>query len=220
MIDLYTAPTPNGYKIGDTINVRTNPVYEAKEFTSAIEIQDIRSSKRAMTIEKHFDISVQLTAKEKRLDFESFSEQVIKPAAYAIAEKCDIYVGTKILDAAGLYVSDTLFASAADMALAKQAATLQQLSPTGRFCLVDDNVEAALLGATFFNTHSNRGESGERVFNEGSMGRAMGMSFFSSVNFPTPTSGFAAGNGRINDRVACPTGTGPDLMTPQLLVLV
>lgn len=184
---------PNGYSVGSTVDIKSNPVYEAKEFTSAIELQDVRSSKRQMTIEKHFDVSVAMTAKEKRLDLASFSEEIIMPAAYSLAEKSDIYVAGKILEGAGLYASDTLFATAADMALAKKDATFQQLSVTGRFALVNDDLEAALLGADYFNTYNNRGTTGERVFNEGSMGRAMGMEFFSSINYPTTA--FTAGDG-------------------------
>lgn len=186
---------PNGYTVGSTVDIKNLPVYEAKEFSSAIEIQDIRSSKRSMTIEKHFDVSVQMTAKEKRMDMASFAEEVIRPAAYALAEKVDIYVGTKILLAAGNYASDTLFASAGDMALSRKEANYQQLNPAGRFCLVNDDLEASLLGATFFNTYDNRGTSGERVFNEANMGRAMGMNFFGSLNFPTTvhTAGGGAG---------------------------
>lgn len=176
---------PNGYQVGTSVDIRTNPVYQANEFSSSITVQDIRSSKRTLTIEKHFDVSVQLTAQEKRLNFEGFSEQVIMPAVSVIAEQCDIYVGTKILEAQGGYASDALFNDAADMALAKQAATLQQLDPTSRFCLMDDTTEAALLGKTYFNSYNNRGGTGELVFNEGNLGRAMGMWFFSSVNFPT-----------------------------------
>lgn len=175
---------PNGYAVGSIIDIVNNPVFEAKEFVSAIEIQDIRSSKRNLEIEKHFDISVQLTAKEKRLDMANFSEQIIRPALYEIAEKCDRYLATKILQGAGLYVSSSVFGSAADMAQAKKAATFQQLSSTGRFTLMDDTLEAFLLGQTFFNTHNQRGTTGERVFNEGSLGRAMGMEHYSSLNFP------------------------------------
>lgn len=184
---------PNGYATGSSVDIRTNPVYAANEFTTDIVIQDIRSSTRKMSIEKHFDVSVSMTAKEKRMDFEDFSSQVIKPAAYSIAEAVENYVGTKILNAAGLYVSSTLFATAADMALAKQAATLQQLSPTGRFALLNDTLEAQLLGATFFNTYNNRGEEGSQVFTKGSMGHAMGMDFFSSLHLPTLA--FTSGTG-------------------------
>lgn len=186
---------PNGYSVGSSVDIRTNPVYEAKEFATDIEIQDIRSAKRSMQIEKHFDVSVEMTAREKRLDFENFSEQVIMPAAYALAERSDRYVGTKILEAAGLYTSSEIYADASDMALAKKAATFQQLSPTGRFNILSDTLEARLLGKQYFNTYNNRGESGERVFNEAAMGRAMGMNFFSSLNFPESehTAGGGAG---------------------------
>ena len=143
---------PNGYAVGDTVRIKTRPDYTAKTFTSAIVVQDIRESKRSMQIEKHFDISVEVTAKDKVLSLESFTEQVIKPAAYRLAEAVDQYVGTKILQASGLYTSTDLFGTAADMASARRAATLQQLNPDSRYCLVDLATEAKLLGASYFNT--------------------------------------------------------------------
>jgi len=138
-----------------------------------------------MVIEKHFDVSVEITAKEKALDLESFTEQVIRPAVIRLAEKADRYVGTKILEGAGTYASTDLFASSADMALARNAALLQQLDPTGRFCLVNDALEAKLLGASFFTTYNNRGQVGANVFTSADMGHAMGMDFKSSLNLPT-----------------------------------
>lgn len=187
--------TPDGYAVGDSVRIKTRPDFEAKEFAGSTITQEIRESKRQMTIEKHFDVTVQMTAKEKALSLESLVEQVINPAVARIAEKCDIYVGTKILEGAGLYASDDLFASSADMALARKAANYQQLDPGSRFCLVNDTLEAKLLGASYFNTHNNRGETGSKVFSSGSMGPAMGMQFHASLNFPESTisSGDGAG---------------------------
>ncbi len=178
---------PNGYAVGDSVRIKTRPDYEARDFVAdgnAIVIQNIRESKRNLTIEKWFDVSVKITAREKTLDLESFSDQVIRPAVYRLAEKCDVHVGTKILEAAGEYPSDDLFATAADMALARKAATLQQLELGSRLCLVNLDLEAKLLGASYFTTYNNRGPSGETVFNSAQMGFAMGMSFMSSINFP------------------------------------
>lgn len=178
---------PNGYAVGDTVRIKTRPEYKVDEFTSSITTQDIRESTRNMAIEKHYDVSVEISAREKVLDMDSFSEQVIMPAAYSLAEECDRYVGTKILGARGEYTSDTLFTSAADMAQARKAATLQQLDPSSRMCLVDLDLEATLLGATYFSTWNNRGPSGQTVFDSAQMGNAMGMAFMSSINFPTYT---------------------------------
>lgn len=176
---------PNGYAVGDTVNFKTRPAYEAKEFSGTIDIQAVRESKRPMTIEKHFDISIELTAKELALEFEGFVEQVIRPAAYTLAEKVDLYVGTKISEAAGLSVATTILSDAAGMANARKDANYQQLQPGGRFSIVDDTLEARLLGATYFNTASVRGDDAETTFREASMGRAMGFDWLSSLQFPT-----------------------------------
>jgi hypothetical protein len=176
--------TSNGYSVGDTVNFKTRPAYEAKEFSTTIETQDVRESKRPMVIEKHFDVSVELTAKELAMDFESFTAQVIQPASYALAEKVDRYVGTKILQGAGLSVATSILSDAAGMANARKDANYQQLQPGMRFGLVSDTLEARLLGATYFNTASVRGTDAEMTFREASMGRSMGFDWLSSLNMP------------------------------------
>jgi len=177
---------PNGYAIGETVKIKTRPEYAVNEFSGSIVKQPVRESTRSMTIEKHLDVSVGVTSREKAMSMDDFSSQVIQPAIYSLAEKCDEYVGTKLLLAAGLYASDAVFATQADMAQARKAATLQQLD-ADRICLVDLDLEATLLSATYFSTYAQRGESGAAVLNQGAMGRAMGMNFFSSLNFPEDT---------------------------------
>ena len=174
---------PNGYAIGDTVKIKTRAEYEVKEFSTVTEPQGIRQSTRPMSIEKWFDVSVELTAREKALDLDSFSEDVIQPALYELAEKIDLYTGTKILEAAGLYASDDVFGTQDDMAQARAAANLQQLNPN-RLCLVDNTLEAKLLGKSFFSTYDQRGQAGADAFNRGMMGNAMGMDFYASMQFP------------------------------------
>lgn len=173
----------NGWKKGDTVSFRTHGDYVANDFSSTIDIQDIRTSSRAMQIEKHLDVSVEVTSREEVLDLDSFSDQVIMPAAYRLAEAVDLYVGGKILDGAGLFTSASLFQSAADIANARKAATLQQLS-TNRWCLVDLTLEATLLGQTWFNQAQTRGGPGITTLQSGEMGRVMGMDFYSAITFP------------------------------------
>lgn len=204
-------------QIGDTYRIRTNPDYEAKEFTGSGPIvkQPIKDSTRPFTIEKIFDVSVAVTAKEKALDLDSFSEQVIMPAAYRLAEKCDQYVGTKILEAAGNYASDDLFATPGDVALARKAATLQQLQPGGRFCLVDLDLEAELLGTDYFYQANIRGEgANQAALREGFMARTLGMDFFASINFPTAqhTAGDGVSTG-INNGGGANNGVGEKVLT-------
>lgn len=183
----------NGWKVGDTVSFRTHGEYVVDEFSTSITPQDVSTSTRPMQIEKHYDVSVEVTAREQVLDLDSFSEQVIRPAMYKLAETADTYLGTKILEAQGLYASDTLFADAADIAQARKTAILQQLS-MNRFCLVDLDVEAALLGQTWFNQSQTRGADGEKTLREADMGRVMGMEWYTSIAFPTNAVAFQAGD--------------------------
>lgn len=200
----------NGWKKGDTVSFRTHGDYAAEDFSGTINIQDIQTSSRAMTIEKHLDVSVEVTSREEVLNLDSFSDQVIKPAAYRLAEMTENYVAGKILQGAGLYSSSALFANAADIAQARKAATLQQLA-TSRFCLVDLETEANLLGQEWFNQSQTRGMAGEQTLRTGQMGTVMGMDWFSAITFPesshtagtgtTTTDNATAGTNKIGLRV-------------------
>lgn len=185
---------PNGWKVGETVSFRTHGEYAVTEFAGSITPQAISTSTRPLTIERHFDISVEVTSREATLDLDSFSEQVIQPAMYSLAESADTYLGTKILQAAGLYVSDDLFANPADIAQARKSAILQQLA-MNRFCLLDLDLEAKLLGQDWFNRADSRGSAGEQTMRTADMGYAMGMGWFSSIAFPTNLTAFTAGNG-------------------------
>lgn len=184
----------NGWKVGDTVPFRTHGEYAATEFTGTVAPQAIQTSTRALTIEKFFDISVEVTAREESMDLDTLSEQVIKPSMYSLGEACDAYLGSKILQAQGLYVSSTLFESAADIALARKAAILQQLS-MNRFCLVDLDLEAGILGQTWFNQSQTRGDAGVTTLQSAQMGHTMGMDFNSSISYPTNSVAHACGAG-------------------------
>lgn len=178
---------PNGYSVGDTINFKIDPVYEAKEFDPSIgvESQPIRSSNRSLTIEKHLDVTTDVSARDKALNFEGFAAEVIRPAAYALAEKVDKYMAEKILQGQGLYVSDDLFGAVSgsggkDLAQARKVALLQQLG-MNKFCLINPELEATLLGQDWFTGAANRGD--DRILRTGEMGHTMGMDFFSTVNW-------------------------------------
>jgi hypothetical protein len=182
----------NGWKVGDSVSYRTHGEYSVDEFTSTISTQAISSSVRSLSIEKHYDISVVVTAREATMNLDSFSEQVLRPATYKLAEKVDTYLGEKLLQAAGLYVSSGLYETATDIALARKAAILQQLS-LNRYSLVDIDLEAILLGQTWFNQSQTRGGDGETTLRNAVMGRVMGMDWFSSIAFPTNSTAHTCG---------------------------
>ena len=189
-----------GMKIGDTYRIKTLPEGVATEFTSTITVQDIRESVRPLTIEKHFDYSVGLSARDMALEFEDFSAQVLKPAAYKLAEKVEGYVGTKILNSAGQYNSGSLFATVADLALARKEANYQQLNRAGRFVICNNDFEAALLGLDYFNRADTRGDQyNQQALAEGFMARTMGFDFYASLHMPTQSMTHGDGTATTNN---------------------
>ena len=222
---------PNGYAKGDTIGIKVRPDYHADEFTGTVTPQDIRESRHNLTIEKHFDITVELTAKEKALSFESFVEQVVNPASYRLAEKVDAYLGQKLTAGAhGLYTSASPLGTKADMAQARKAATIQQLGQN-RLCLMGLDLEATMLGNDYISKFNDRGAMGSLAFQEASLGRAMGMEFAPSINFDETahTNGTAGGiitnsgggaNNLVGDTaLVVDGGTGVDIKAGDRLII-
>ena len=79
-------------KKGDVVQIKKPAVYSAKEFTSQINVQDVKENSVLVTLDKIADVSVELTAKEMALNLEDFTRQVVAPAAVAIAEKINLRI--------------------------------------------------------------------------------------------------------------------------------
>ena len=66
--------------VGDTITVRKPATFVAKEFTSAIEIQEATETGVPIKMGHHLDVSFSVTSKEMSLDIKDFSKQFLVPA--------------------------------------------------------------------------------------------------------------------------------------------
>lgn len=75
--------------VGDTITVRKPASFVANNFTGSIIRQDATEGSVPVTIDRHRDVSFDVTSKEMTLDIQSFSEQLISPAMRAIAQAVD-----------------------------------------------------------------------------------------------------------------------------------
>lgn len=174
-----------GWAVGDTVSVKTPTEFEVNDFTSTIVKQDIKDSKTEFKIERHLDISSGVTSKQRKLNLSDMSREVIQPAMAAFAQEIDEHLATKMLEGRGLYSSDTLFATAADVAQSRKVANAQKVSKQNRIAFLDSTLEANLLGQEWFNQSQTRGGDGEMALRNGEMGRVMGMNFFASENMPS-----------------------------------
>lgn len=101
-------------RVGNTVNIRVPASYVAKNFVSAIDVQSTTESYVPVKMDRHADVSVEITSKEQTLDLNSLSEQIIKPAMIAIAQKIDEDIANAAVGFAGSIASAT--ASPTDLA--------------------------------------------------------------------------------------------------------
>lgn len=76
-------------QVGDTITVRKPAKFTAKNFTGTISRQDATEGSVAVKIDRHRDVSFDVTSKEMTLDIRDFSAQLLSPAMRAIAQAVD-----------------------------------------------------------------------------------------------------------------------------------
>lgn len=205
-----------GFAVGQSVNIKTRPAYEAKSFSGTTEPQDIRESSRSLVIEEYFDVTVPVTDREMSLDIDGLSEQVIEPAAIALAQKIDTYLLSKLWSGSrGLYASASPLSSAAEIAQARKTANEMQIPQANRIGLVNSSLEATMLGTDVFHRFDTRGEPSVTALQEATMGRLMGVNWVSSLNFTdsnyapgaaTATTDNGAG-GNTNNRIGSTTLT-------------
>lgn len=75
--------------VGDTVTVRKPVKFTAKNFTGAIIRQVATEGSVTVKIDRHRDVSFEVTSKEMTLDIRDFSSQLLSPAMRAIAQAVD-----------------------------------------------------------------------------------------------------------------------------------
>lgn len=173
--------------VGDTITVRKPAKFEAKEFSSAIEIQNATETGVEVKMDKHLDVSFAVGPKELTLDIADFSQQFLVPAMQAFADKVDGYLialadaittNKATMGGANATVNDIVDTRAF---LTKNAAPL-----TDRRFVYNSTIEADLLKTELFINASAVGDTGTAL-REASLGRKFGMDFYVDQNMDKAT---------------------------------
>lgn len=173
--------------VGDTITIRKPAKFEAKEFTSQIEVQDASESSMEVKMDKHLDVSFAVTAKDMAMNIQDFSEQLLVPAMQAFNDKIDKYI-VALVDAIttnkvtmggdAVTVEDIVDARAF---LTKNASPL-----TERRFVYGSQTEADLLKTDLFISAEKVGDTGTAL-REASLGRKFGMDFYVDQNMDAGT---------------------------------
>ena len=194
-----------GAKVGDTIRIRRPAFFGVDEFdrtggniNNTVTIQDAVENSVNLVIEKHFDVSFEVSSKELAFAVDDFNERLLKPAMSALAQKIDQYALTKVANLGGLFGVATTYA--APSALTHVASIVEKMNNqnipmTNRKFLVSPAMQTALYGITEFVRADIRGAATSPV-EEASLGRFMGLDTVMSQNLPKhSTLGTAATTG-------------------------
>ena len=182
-----------GSRVGDTITIRKPAAFTVNEFTSSITKQDITETSVSMQLEKHFDVSTEVTSRQMTLDLDGFSERVIEPAMVALAEQIDGYISDQYDEVHNTVgTAGTPPASLANLAAIDQILNEQKVPMSGRVGFMNPAAKAAMMGIEAVVTAEKRGDGGTAL-REASMGRVMGLDFYGVQGVKSHTAGSQGG---------------------------
>ena len=195
-----------GAKVGDTIRVRRPAFFGVDEFgrtsssqSTTIKIQDAVENSVNLQIEKHFDVSFEVSSKELTLAVDDFNERLLKPAMSALAQKIDEYALSKIADLGGLQGPSTTYAAPAtlpEVAAIVEKMNNQMIPMENRKLLVSPSMQSALYAIDAFVRADIRGGAFTSPVQEASLGRFMGLDTMMSQMLPKHSAmGSAASTG-------------------------
>lgn len=168
--------------VGDTITVRKPASFEAKEYNGSIVTQDATEGGVTVTLDKLLDVSFKVTSKEMTLDIADFSEQLLKPAMQAFADKIDSY----LLGLAASVTQSVSYDPTTDnirnvVVDARKYLTDAAAPLTDRRFVYGADIEADLLKTDLFLTADKVGDEGTAL-REASLGRKLGLDFYVDQN--------------------------------------
>lgn len=168
--------------VGDTITVRKPATFTAQEYNNSITVQDATESGVSVTMDKLLDVSFAVTSKQMTLDIKDFSEQLLKPAMQAFADKVDSY----LLGLASGITNQVTYTPATDnirnkVVDARKYLTAAAAPLTDRNFVYGSDVEADLLKTDLFLTADKVGDEGTAL-REASLGRKLGLDFYVDQN--------------------------------------
>jgi hypothetical protein len=167
--------------VGDTITIRKPASFEAKEYNGSITVQDATEGSTTIKMDKLLDVSFAVTSKQMTLDIADFSEQLLKPAMQAFADKIDGYLlglSANVTNAVTYGTGDSIKEKLID---ARKFLTDAAAPMTERRFVYDGGIEADLLKTDMFVTADKVGDEGTAL-REASLGRKFGLDFYVDQN--------------------------------------
>jgi len=189
-----------GAKVGDTIRVRRPAFFGVDTFSrnsgspnTEVIIQDAFENSVNLVIEKHFDVSFEVSSKELALAVDDFNERLLQPAMSALSQKIDQYALTKIANLGGVYTGNAYAApnTLTTIAGIVEKMNKQNIPMSNRKLLVSPAMQTALYNIEAFTRADFRGGGYVSPVQEATLGKFMGMDVMMSQVLPQHSAGTA-----------------------------
>jgi len=143
-------------------------------------------------LDKHFDMSFELTTKQLTLELNDFSEQVIRPAMVDFAEHIDQYLYGKYVEVNNVEGDGTVNTIQDVIGLDRKLME-QKVPMGGRVAVVGPVTKSRLLGLEQFHRADIRGAAAIPALTEASMGRVLGFDWYGAQAVKYHTAGVPGG---------------------------
>jgi len=187
--------------VGATVIIRKPTTFSSTAVSDTINLGTAVESSVAVVLDKHLDVTWEVSTQELSLDVVNFSEQFIQPAMRAHAQTIDAYCANLISDiAAHKAVSATPVVG--DITGLRAVMNVKKAPLRDRRLVLHPDTEASYLGLDAF-LHADKKGDGGRAVREAELGRVLGFDCYMDQNIITHTQGGYTGGGTAT--VVCAT---------------
>jgi len=186
--------------VGATVLVRKPTSFTATAFSSTVGYSTITESSVAVVLDKHWDVSFQVTSQELSLDIVNFSEQLIQPAMRAVAQAVDDDICSRAATGIAGYYPVTSTPAVSDISGVEAVMDVLKVPPGDRRLVLHPVTKSAYMVLDPF-LHANKRADGGKALRTAEIGRVLGMDTYMDQNIPSQTR-------RVFDADAAVAGTG------------
>jgi hypothetical protein len=191
----------SGYKKGSTVTIKIPPtgvVYDGATFAGGGAAPDFTEGSVSLTLNTQKHVPLTFGASEKLLNITDFKERILMPQMLTLSASIEAAAIQQAVQGTSNIVgtAGTTPTQMRTFSLARQKLQ-RNLAPTSpRYNMYTDEVNVELIDTSkaLFNPVSEV----EKMFYEGSLGKAQGAAWFECVNMPTLTAGTRAGAVTVN----------------------
>jgi hypothetical protein len=174
-------------KVGATVTVRKPATFTATAFSTTVAAHNITESSVQVVLDKHYDITAEITSQQLSLDIADFSQQVLQPMMREHAQKVDANILSTVYSSIAGHTAVSSTPTLGDLANLMVQLDIQKVPVTERRAVLHPITYAKYA---VLDPIANADKHGTPLtIKEYSIGRLLGADWYMDQNVPTWTSG-------------------------------